>query len=502
MTEGAPAREIEFKLRIDPEPAAGLWPFLAARFPGLKPSSHSLFTAYYDTPAGHLRRLGVALRLRRQDDRWVQTVKREASASGGLHQRIEHETQVAAQLPSFPAMTAAGIGDVIADRKLRESLAVVFTTEFTRQSAMVSPAHGALVEVALDQGVIAAGTRREPICEIELELKAGGIGALFGLAEAIAGYLPVRLDNDSKAERGYGLATGRRTAPVKASDSPVQPDMDAQEAFAALALDALAHLQANERGLLEGRNPEYLHQARVALRRLRSLFRIFEPILPAQAMAPLLDELKGVARTLGLGRNHDVFQETLASAGARDYAGMAELWRRARHARRLAARSARQAVADQGYVLLMLRLTAALASLPPGEAVPLRAFAAEALGRHHEKAKKRGRGIVTLAYEDLHRLRIALKRLRYASEFFEPFAPQNTARAIDALEQLQDLLGKLNDGATAWKLLDALAVEDFEPGYQQALGYVRGWTARDAVACRNELAAAWKRFGKLKPWWS
>jgi hypothetical protein len=73
--------------------------------------------------------------------------------------------------------------------------------------------------------------------------------------------------------------------------------------------------------------------------------------------------------------------------------------------------------------------------------------------------------------------------------------------ALDALSDLQDALGGFNDAATAWKLLDVLAVESHEPAYQQAVGYVRGWTALEAECRRLELPAAWKRFIRLKPAW-
>ena len=138
-------REIEFKLSIAPEHAADFWRKLALRFPDLKPATRTLFSAYYDTPSAHLRKNGVALRLRRQDGRWIQTVKNGGSARGGLHQRIEHETGVAAQLPSFPAMADAGVGALVSDRKIREALGVVFSTEFDRDSALVQTAPGSAI---------------------------------------------------------------------------------------------------------------------------------------------------------------------------------------------------------------------------------------------------------------------------------------------------------------------------------------------------------------------
>lgn len=497
--------EIELKLSINPEQASDLWRALALRFPDLKPVRQTLFSAYYDTPDGHFRNNAVALRLRREDGRWIQTVKSGGSASGGLHRRIEHETEVAAQLPSFPAMIDAGIAHLVADREIRESLGVIFTAQFDRSSVLLRPAPGTAVEAALDQGVIAAGGRREAICEIELELKSGNADALFDLARVIAQEIPVRLDNRSKAERGYALAARIRPAPVKAGPSAARPEMSVEEAFVALAFDCLGQLQANERGVIEARDPEYRHQARVALRRLRSLLRTFAPVIPQTTGAGIPDQLKRLARIIGDARNLDVFiTETLGRAGGKAHPGMLALSRRALAARRKAARAAGAALSDLSHALLMLDLAEALMNLghSGGQAsMPLGELAESALSQLHAKVRKRGRQIGKLAFEDLHRLRIAVKRLRYAMEFYEPLAPKKAQDALEALSGLQDLLGRLNDAATAWKLLDTLAVEDPTAEFQQAIGYVRGWTARDGERCREELAEAWKDFDKLDRWW-
>ncbi|HWA13258.1 MAG TPA: CHAD domain-containing protein [Burkholderiales bacterium] len=494
------AQELEFKLAIDPQAAAGFWPALRERLPGIRPARRALYSAYYDTPDGHLQRHGIALRLRRQGGQWLQTVKRGGEAAGGLHRRLEHEAPVAARLPSFPAMEDAGIGEVVAP--VREALGVVFTTDFERTSALVRPGAGTVIEVALDRGAILADGRREPICEVELELKAGEPQALFDLARWIAQTLPVRLDDRSKAERGYRLAAGWRPAPAKAGDSALEPGLSTGEAMRRLGFQCLVHLQANEAGLLAGRNPEYLHQARVALRRLRSLLRMLRTPVPDPALSSLLERLRALARQLGAARNLDVFLgETLPRAGSASYPGMAKLRQRAVLARRAASREARAAASAPAYTGLMLDVLDYLARLDAATGPPVEAMAADLLGRLHRRARKRGRRVGTLGVAELHRLRIALKRLRYAMEFFKPLWPRAMPDALAALSDLQDALGGFNDAATAWKLLDALAVESHEAAYQQAVGYVRGWTAREAQRRRRELPAAWKRFIRLKPGW-
>ena len=501
------SQEIEIKLSVPGKHALRLWEVLS-HHPHDKPVTHRLFSAYYDTPERALKTAGAALRLRRQGGRWIQTVKSDGQVTGGLHQRVEYEVEVAAQLPSFAAIAEAGLGDLVADRRLREALTVAFTTEFNRTSTLLRPAAGKAVEVSLDRGVIAAGDRREPICEIELELRSGTPRCLFDLALEIAAVLPVRLENRSKAESGYALAANLKPAPVKAAPAALTAQMTVEEAFVALVSQCLAHMQANENGLLQGRDPEYLHQARVGLRRLRSVFRVFGAAVAREPFAALLEQLKALGQTLGIARDWDVFVNEILMHAVRevtDHPGIADLRKRAQAARRRAGHAARTAVAAPEYTGMLLRLSATLnAGSWRGHnahaAAALPQFAAAAMARQHSRVLKRGRRIEKLAFGDLHRLRIAVKRLRYSAEFFLPLAPKKARNYVRASSELQDLLGRFNDNALAWRRLDTLGAEEWSPAYQQAIGYVRGWSAAEAERCCNQLADAWKKFMKTQPW--
>lgn len=503
------AQEIEIKLSVAPDHARRLWHVLATH-PHVKPASRRVFSAYYDTPDWRLQSGGVVLRLRRDRKRWMQTVTSAGIAAAGLHRRAEHETVVPAQLPSFPALIEAGAGKLLAGRPTREALQVMFTTEFRRSSTLIRPRAGTIVEVRLDRGAIAAGERRDPICEIEIELKSGEIAALFDLAFEIVRALPVRLDNRSTAQRGYALAARIEPAPVKASTPPLSADMSVEDAFAAVALHCLAHLQDNEIGLLAGRDPEYLHQARVALRRLRSAFRVFDAAMPGLRSARILDELKPVGRLLGEARDVDVFAlETLPRAGSAQQAGVAALHRRAHNARRRATAAVRAAIAAPEYPAMMLRLAQAISAgqrrsetaRPAAADVTLLKFATKLLSHRYARAQKCGRRMSQFGLADFHRLRIRVKRLRYAIEFFLPLIEHKAQRTLRALIELQELLGRLNDDATAWRLLERLSSADSSTDYQQAIGFLRGWCASDGQLCRNQLEDAWRRFEELQPWW-
>lgn len=158
---------------------------------------------------------------------------------------------------------------------------------------------GAIIEVALDRGDVVAGDRRSSICELELELKGGDPAGLFAFARKVDAAAPVRLGVLAKAERGYALL-GPAATVFKAERVVLTPDMTAAQAFQHIVHTCLRQFRLNERLLAEGHRTEPLHQARVALRRLRACFSIFNALTADdQTAARLRDELRWLASELG-----------------------------------------------------------------------------------------------------------------------------------------------------------------------------------------------------------
>lgn len=166
---------------------------------------------YFDTPSLTLARAKSALRLRRTPDGWLQTFKTVGVAQNGLHARHEWEMPVAgAALETGRLLREcdeAGVATALSDAA--EGLIALFRTDFTRTLWLLT-VDGATIEAAVDQGEITAEvngeTRRTPICEIELELKAGDEAALHTLAAQLTAELPgLAPDDTSKAQRGYRL---------------------------------------------------------------------------------------------------------------------------------------------------------------------------------------------------------------------------------------------------------------------------------------------------------
>jgi triphosphatase len=220
-------------------------------------------------------------------------------------------------------------------------------------------------------------------------------------------------------------------APRKWRAPPARPGASAQQAAAAILRAALEQARGNARGALESSHPEYLHQLRVGLRRYRSALRLFRGLMRGNERRRLARRSRDAMRPLGEARDWDVCVEWLEESKA-----PVALVRRAR-LRRDAARASLQAID--------LSSLAPEAAAWKKKAVPLERFSAKALPKARRKAAKRLRRIDWSDAERRHRLRIAVKRLRYANDFL--------GGETDALERLQDGLGELNDIAVARRLL-------------------------------------------------
>ncbi len=469
------ATEIELKLQLTAQTARRLpaHPLLA----GIKPQGQHLLNTYYDTPALDLNARRIALRFRKKGWQWLLTVKSAATVSGGLALRNEWETPARPGQFDFSHVDAPEFKAALDEARPR--LQAIFTTDFRRMTWRV-PFGKSLIELVLDRGKIESDGRATPICEIELELISGDVADLFAITHQLQETLDLRPAIASKAERGYALFKNTQEKPFRAKAAILGAAMSPVEAFRAIALGCLEQFQRNESGLVSGsEDPEYVHQARVALRRLRSAIKLFAPVLPPDFVAAYNLAWQTLGSALGETRNWDVFvSETLppiladfpTDRNARRL--LAEGMRRAKRARAASA----HLVGLPDYSRLIVEFTAAVFALQDQQALNLTKFARKRLRSRDRQARVLAERVAELTPEERHRMRICFKKLRYAIEFFAPLLPPKRLRPnLLALTQLQDELGLINDQVTARTL-----VEQTLEG--RTAGPVHGW-----IAGRHEL---------------
>jgi inorganic triphosphatase YgiF len=422
---------------------------------GIEPRKQLLVTTYYDTPDNRLRRERIVVRFRQVDEDYLLAVKTSGALSGGLAQRGEWEVSRRAGQFDFSHVSDQRIRGLV--ESARDELQAVFTTQFRRNAWMLEPIAGTRVELALDRGWIDACGQREPIREIELELHTGKVTALFDIARKLQETVPLHPEVSSKSERAYRLLLGAPTAAVKASLVPISAGMSTIEAFRLIALSCVSHLQSNEKGVCDNDQPEFVHQARVAVRRLRSAIRLWEPILPEEFVARFESRWQDFAGSLGDARNWDVFfSETLPTLRQFFPTG-AEIDSLTRHAQRRC-RSCRRAVKatlkSTEYSRLLLDFTAAVLALPESDAGKLEKFVPRCLNKRAKRVNERAELAVTGDVAARHRLRVAFKQLRYALEFFTTLLTGPTLPNYHhSATALQELLGTLNDLAVATQLV-------------------------------------------------
>ena len=239
------AKETEIKLRVSPESLATLreHPVLAERCVGSW-QTRELLNRYYDTADFALANGQVALRIRRDGEQLIQTLKSKGASVAGLSERNEFDWQLKSN-----RLVLSHLDDSCWPESLREldkkQLKAVFSTDFKRQFAELRwqrEGVDTVVEVALDQGLVVAGDKQEDICEMELELRQGDPAALLELALELAADVALMPCDISKAERGYRLFDAN-SFNVAADSAQLTAETPLDEAFAAIAWQLLGNSQ-------------------------------------------------------------------------------------------------------------------------------------------------------------------------------------------------------------------------------------------------------------------
>jgi inorganic triphosphatase YgiF len=454
----AVTREIELKLELEP---ADVDRFAKASvLANVAVRTEAQTSTYFDTPDQALRKAGLSLRIRAIGNQRIQTIKAESGSAVGLFNRPEWEMAIEDDRPVVAAADDPFRSLISADELQR--LEQIFRIVVCRQTHVVE-SNGTKIELVLDQGAIAAGSQVVTLCDVELELKQGLPAAVFALARRLDAVTPLQLSAISKAQRGYRLLDGLADRPVRRTPLRLTRDMVPTEGFEAIAYACIRQFRLNQSILAHKESPEALHQARVALRRLRSAMSIFEEMLVDDLFEHLVSELRWIARELDMARNLDVLLERSSDA---------TVFLQLQLARRHAYSTAAVALGSPRLRTLMLDLVEWITignwrgRQPDGTVVRrLDSFAAEALERCRRRVKRRGRHWGRLDSEARHRLRIGAKKLRYAADFFGTLFPGAQALRrhkafLKVLHALQNQLGELNDQRTGAALLAKLGLPD------------------------------------------
>ncbi|MDF2786144.1 MAG: adenylate cyclase [Pantoea eucrina] len=310
--------EIELKFIATPQAAATLAETLAA-WPHQHEAARELTNIYYETDDNQLRRWDMGLRIRGVDKRYEMTLKTAGQTLGGLHQRPEYNVEMTApqlDIARLPAEIWPQGTDIA---RLQQRLQPLFSTHFRRETWTVQ-AGDSIIEIAFDQGSVAAGELSEPLREVELELKQGTPADLLRLAQTLAAGGGLRPGSLSKAARGYQLAQGDALRPVRALPLlKVTPKATVEQGMVAALSAALDHWQYHEEVWLRG-NPAARQAVLEALETLRQAFSLFGALVPRKANSDLRQKLTRLEELL---QDEAISAETLCFSATSVEAQMA-----------------------------------------------------------------------------------------------------------------------------------------------------------------------------------
>jgi inorganic triphosphatase YgiF len=449
-------------------------------------SVHDLEDRLFDTPEGTLAQLGRALRLRRDGDRLIVTVKGPPQGTEHLHLREEIERDATSDPTTsgdWPAEIRATLDDIDLS-----TLVEVVQIENRRVTWEVRNGGVVVAELALDTGALIVGSVRERFHEVEIELRPPGTSAdLEALESRLAATLDVVPELRSKLERG--LALRRRLA---------LPGGQRIEALGAQSLRRnLDKLRQAEGVAREGRDPEGVHDLRVATRRLRTALQLLaEAGVSPKRLERHRRALRALARAAAAVRDADVQLLAFAAGDAPAELILAVEQQRTRGRSELLAAldspATAQALAQLDREIARLRERGE--TPPPEDGSPslARHFAGSLLWRRYEAVLAYETALAAPEPETLHQLRIAVKRLRYAVEFFSETLGKEAKRLRALLAEFQDLLGAHQDATVAMELARS-ALQTNRDG-AAVLAFIEQRAAK-AAGIAKQLQSRWPELG-------
>jgi inorganic triphosphatase YgiF len=512
---------IEIELKLDlAAPAArrvSTAPWLKSLAAGA-PKKAKLVSVYYDTDDYALRDKRAALRIRKDGGKFIQNVKLEENVAQGLAGRHECESEVD---DAQPDVHKAKDLNGLRLKKYESKLKPIFETDVTRTAI---PVHyeGSELEIAVDTGHVKTGRKRQPIHEIEIELKNGNRAAVVALAAKVAESARATYGIASKAERGYALREGKTRDAVFASPIVLRSDMPAAEAFEAIGFSCLHHFASNREAVIAA-DRDGVHQMRVGLRRLRAAISLFDEMLRDPETETIKTELEWLGDELGLARDMDVMLDEISAIIEKKVPQPSAVRAlKSKIARKRAAgfRQAKAVVTGERYRKLVLNTAFWLAAgqwtvtedplMSARRQQNVTAVATAELSRRRHKIIKKLADIEELDALRRHKLRIGVKKLRYATEFIESLFGGHEARErwkalAKVLKSLQSSLGKLNDVRMHGKL--AATFTELSPGNGAkapeafAMGLISGKEQAGTRRMLSDAMKAGRRMADIKPFW-
>jgi CHAD domain-containing protein len=401
-------------------------------------------TTYYDTPDLRLVRWGCSLRYRSREG-W--TLKLPMPQGGEVLERNELSFKGAARTPPAAALR------LVRAQLRRSGLHPVARLSTLRHRVRLTDEAGKpLAEVVDDEVSVLEGRRvASRFREVEIELMEGDRSLLAKIEKGLLAAGAQRGDATPKLVRALGP---KATAPPEVAPAPLPRKPTAGQLVAHAIGAAIAELFVNDPGVRWGKDPEAVHQARVAVRTLRSHLRTFVRLLEGDPLEN--DGLRELGDRLGVVRDREVLlalvRAEVEELPAEDRILASPTLERLEEEIE-AGRGRLVGFMDSDAYLDLLDSLVEFANAPAfNELADLSAaeVAVELARRPWRRLHKAVQALPDPPEPDqLHRIRILAKRTRYAAEAVAPVAGRRAERFAEAAAALQSVLGEYHDAITA-----------------------------------------------------
>ncbi len=451
-----------------------------------------LQTIYFDTPDFRLARWGVSLR-HREGQGWTTKLPAE---DGGGDLLVRGEFTFPGDDATVPPDEAI---DLIRGYVRTDTLRPVVRLRTIRRRIQLMDLDDHLLgEVVDDEVSVLSGRRiaarfRELEVEITDDTPDGLLDAvLHRLREAGAG----APDPTPKYERAVGPLA---TQPPEVEIVSLAPAATVSQVVGRALATSVVHLLRHDVVMRLDTDPEGVHQARVASRRLRSDLRTFRSMLDPEWAVPLREELRWLGSALGEARDADVLLARLQGrtemVPATEAPGVAQVIEGLQQRRKEAHTSLMASISGDRYVALLDRLVEAARApvVLPDADVPVKTVAAELLEGpwRHLRAAVKAVG-KRPGDAELHAVRIRAKRARYAADAVAPIVGKPARRFADATAELQTVLGEHNDAVIAGSWLRTWAAGRRSGDASFAAGMLAGIERTAADDAQRRWRKAWK----------
>lgn len=491
--------EIELKFQI---PEAQQKSLKQALQPDTAQSIH-LQAKYFDTPERLLSKNGMALRLRKEGEDWVQTFK--AAGKNHLH-RIEAEVDLGicseepelpdlnffAEHPEAQTLLENTLGNQVTELELQ------FETDVQRIYRIFN-FNNAEIEVCLDQGEVRTQNDIDVIHEVEFELKQGPAESLIHFAQGWVKKYQLWLDVRSKAERGTLLALGQKASKaVHAKSIELSKEDSTDTVLRKIVANCLDQILPNLAAVAaEVADAEHTHQARVGIRRLRSALKIFSNW--SDAVDPVWEEnLSKLFSQLGSARDRDVVEADILPQIVQEGLITIELPSASDDSEHPAGSVVRSVMVMNTLLDLMaFAYTGSSAHENQHKSNRVKKKIKKRLEKMHQQIVHDASQFMQLEAEDRHRTRKRAKRLRYGIEFVSSlYSEKEVQHYLKQLRPVQEALGHYNDLIIAEEVFRSAAAQ------QPTAWYAAGWVKARQESALREAAQALEKFCTAQTFWS